>query len=100
MPMASGRAVVAAGGTPVPLVAASKGCLSVTITALSGNTGVVVVGGADVVAAIATRKGTALEKGQSAKWSASIDAIDDLNQVYVDAVVNGEGVSYAYTTRH
>jgi hypothetical protein len=98
--MGSGRAVVATGGTPVQLSTASKACLSVTVTALSSNTGVVAIGGSDVVAAVGTRKGTALEKGQSSKWTASLDGIDDLSGIYVDAVTNGEGVSFAYTTRH
>jgi hypothetical protein len=99
MPMASGRAVVASGGTPVQLSTSSKACLSVTVTALSGNSGTIAVGGADVVAAIGTRKGTALEKGQTAKWTAEYDAVDDLNQVYIDAGTSGDGVSFAYTTR-
>jgi hypothetical protein len=99
MPMASGRAV-ATSGTPAQFSTGSKACLSVTATALSSNTGVVVVGGADVVAAVGTRKGAALEKGQSAKWTAEFDGVDDLNQLYLDAAVSGEGVSFAYTTRH
>jgi hypothetical protein len=100
MPLASGRAVVAAGGTAAQISTSSKACLSVTVTALSTNTGIVVVGGSDVVAAAGTRKGTALEKGQQVKWTSEIDGVDDLSQVYLDAVVNGEGVSFSYSTRH
>lgn len=98
--MASGRQVVATGGTAVQLSTTSKAALSVTVTALSSNTGIVVLGGSDVVAAVGTRKGVALEKGQSVKWTASLDGIDDLSGIYLDAVTSGEGVSYAYTTRH
>lgn len=87
----TGNKVVALAGTAEALVAVSTPCKSVTITALSSNTDAVVVGGANVVAAIATRQGTPLESGDSV----DID-IDDLEKIYVDVEVNGEGVSFTY----
>lgn len=89
--LGTGRKVVATAGTAETLVAASTPSLLVTITALSSNTDTVVIGGASVVAAIGTRQGTPLEPGDSVDSS-----IDDLQKLYVDSVVNGEGVSFTY----
>lgn len=85
-----GRKVVAAAGTAEAL-AASTPIKRVHIQALESNTDMVVVGGATVVAASGTRRGIALVAGQSVTLQ-----IDDLAKIYVDAVTNGEGVSYVY----
>jgi hypothetical protein len=87
------RVVVTTAGTRVPLASSSTPARSVSITALEGNTGKVVVGGATVVAALATRRGTPLAAGDTV----TLD-INDLSKVNVDAMVNGEGVSYSYLT--
>jgi hypothetical protein len=63
------------------------------VTAETDNTDVVVVGGATCVADLATRQGTPLSAGQSV----SLD-VSNLDQVYLDAEVNGEGVTYTYLT--
>jgi hypothetical protein len=63
----------------------------VVITALSGNTGVIVVGGSGVVASLSTRSGTPLLAGDTV-----ILDVDDLAKVYIDSTVNGEGVSFTY----
>lgn len=93
-----GSKSVATPGTAVPLVSSSTPCTKVIVTAnmgsgdgvVVGNTGYVVVGGAGVVAAAATRKGTPLMNN-----SISID-IDDLNKIYLDAEVAEDGVTFTY----
>ena len=76
-----GTATVVTAGNAVAL-AASTSCLRVTVTALDSNTGFILVGSSG---------------GQSNKLfpgdSISIE-IDDLAKVFVDAELNGEGVSY------
>lgn len=86
-----GRTTVTTAGTPVQL--GSGRCRAVIVTALKSNTGDVVIGGDNGVrAAIANRNGTPL----AAKESASYD-VASLDALWVDAEVNGEGVSYSYT---
>lgn len=89
-----GRTVVTTAGTRVQL--AAQGGLAavgaIAITALSTNTGTIVVGGPTVVAAAGTRRGTPL----AASGSMTI-VTDDLSDVWLDATVSGEGVSYTYT---
>lgn len=87
-----GRLVVAAAGTRVQIPQAGMTVRSIAVQALSANTGVVCVGAATVVAAVATRRGIALTAGQTV----SIDT-DDAGDVWVDAMVNGEGVTYIAT---
>jgi hypothetical protein len=96
MPIGDGRKIVTTAGTAVPLSATSVGVTSVAITALSTNTGVIVVGGSTVVASAATRRGTPLSAGGTATLSRD-DQVDDLSQVWLDATVSGEGVTYSYT---
>ena len=87
-----GRKTVAAAGTR-EVLAASTTCKHVTITALAGNTDVVVVGGTTCIAALGTRRGTPLSPGDSVDFD-----IDNLNDVNLDVVASGEGVSYSYLT--
>ena len=85
--VADGRKVVASAGTRVqfdPLV-----CRTASITAELGNTGVIVVGGPTVVAASGTRSGTPLSAGDTA-----IAAVSNMNLLYMDATVSGEGVTF------
>jgi hypothetical protein len=97
MPLGDGRQTVTTAGTPVPLITkASTACTSVTITALAANTTVIAVGGPDVAAAVAGRKGTILKAGESCKFTACHDHVDDLATVFIDAETSGEGVSYSY----
>lgn len=86
-----GRKVVAAAGTAERLVSASTPAKRVTITALYGNTDMVVIGNSTVVAAAGTRRGIPLPGGASITLDTS-----DLYEIYLDAVVNGEGVSFIY----
>jgi len=88
--ISQGRKVVTTAGTPVVL-AASTSCKSVTVQAEKDNTDDIIIGGSGVVGPIGTRQGVYLSPGDS------IDLpIDDLNKVYIDSLVNGEGVTYVY----
>lgn len=73
-------------GTRVQLSATSTGITSVSVKALSTNTGIVYVG--DVT--VDSSNGRELQTGESI----DID-ISNLNLVYIDVSVNSEGVSYA-----
>ena len=86
-----GRKTVATAATAEALVAASTPAKYVIITAESDNTGVIVVGGSTVVAALATRRGIPLAAGKSMAF-----AVDDLADVYLDTTVNGDGVTFLY----
>lgn len=90
--IADGRKTVTTAGTRVTL-ASSTACKQVAITALVGNTGTIVVGGSTVVASAGTRQGIPLSAGDTIAME-----IDNLADVYLDATVNGEGVSFVYFT--
>lgn len=88
-----GLKLVTTAGTRETLVASSTPARSVTITAKGSNTGDVVVGGSTVVALDnATRRGTPLAAGDTMTMD-----IDDLQKIYIDTTVNGEGVTFTYT---
>lgn len=87
-----GTKTVTTAGARVPL-ATSTACKSVIITAWTTNTGVIVVGGTTVAAAVGTRRGTPLSPGDSISFS-----IDDLNDVNLDSTVSAEGVWFTYFT--
>jgi hypothetical protein len=90
--IANGRKTVTVAATAETLAGATT-CQRVDITAETDNTGIIVVGGSTCVALLATRQGTPLSAGDSY----SID-IDDLSDVYIDATVSGDGVSFTYFT--
>lgn len=91
VPLSSdGRKVVTTAGTRVAL-AASTAIGWVSITAETDNTGVIVVGGSTVVAALATRRGKPLSAGEDITLPA-----DNLANVYIDSTVNGDGVTFIY----
>lgn len=84
-----GHTNVTTAGTAVAL-AASTPCSSVTITALSGNTGTIAVGASTVLAAVgATRRGIPLNAGDSVSIP-----IANVSTLFIDSTVNGEGVSW------
>lgn len=87
----SGRKIVATAGTRETLVAATTRARRVEITAETDNTGIIVVGGSSVVAALATRVGTPLNAGDTMTIE-----IDDLQKIYLDTTVSGDGVTYNY----
>lgn len=88
--ISGGRKIVTTNGTAVVL-AASTACKEVTITAESNNTEEVTYGGTNVVGALLTRVGTPLEPGAS-----QTIRIDNLSKIWIDSIVNGEGVTYTY----
>ena len=84
----SGQKLVATAGTAEALVASTRRVKRVQIVALSSNTKPVYVGGSDVAS---TTNG-----GLAASGSISLEAEGwmDLNGIYVDADVDGEGVDF------
>jgi len=88
----NGRKIVTTAGTAVRLVTSSTPARKVIITAEVDNGDYIVVGGSTVVAALATRQGTPLSAGSSLV----IENIRDLYEIYIDAVVSGEGVTFQY----
>ncbi len=95
--LVSGRQVVTTGGTAVRLSSTSVAINRITITAETDNTNPVTVGGSDVVGALATRKGVPLAAGQSITFDAQVDGVDELGDIYIDAVTSTEGVTYLYS---
>ncbi len=84
-----GSQTVATAGTRVQLITASTPCRYVIIVGLVTNTDTIWVGGTTVAAG----RGRPLVAIQSEK----ID-IDNVNKIWIDAAVNGEGVSFAYVS--
>lgn len=87
-----GVTVVTTAGTDVAL-AASTPAKWVTIQAQSDNTTRVAVGATGVDAVIATGNGISLAAGDSITLP-----VDNLADVFIDALTNGEGVRYVYGT--
>lgn len=87
-----GVTTVTTAGTDVAL-AGSTACKSVIITAQTDNTNIIAVGATGVDATVATGTGVPLSPGDSV----SID-IDNLADIFIDSLVNGEGVRYTYFT--
>ena len=94
LPIQDGRKTVAASATAEALVDTSTPCNYVEMTAETDNTGIIVVGGSTVVAALATRRGIPLSAGESMGFR-----IKDLQSVWLDTTINGDGVSYIYFAR-
>jgi len=65
----------------------------IIITAETDNTGVMAVGASTVVATVLTRRGTPLLAGESVTITGM-----DLADIYIDATVSGDGVTYTYAT--
>lgn len=88
----AGNSTIASGqndtvGTSAEVLAGSQACKHIDIMASVANTGIIYVGGSGVTAAT----GIALYAGDVY----SVD-IDNLNDVYVVATVDGENVQYTY----
>lgn len=89
--IADNRKTVTSAGTAVQLIVASTPAKWIIVTALTNNTQQVNVGASTVLAASGTSRGTPLLPGDSVSL-----LIDNVNEVYVDSRVNGEGVSFVY----
>jgi hypothetical protein len=89
----TGRKTVTTHNTPVQITATPTSVKYVTIQALPGNVGSISVGHSDAVRASpeASMNGIMLEAGDAYP----VD-IDDLSKVWIDASVDGEGVTYMY----
>lgn len=87
-----GVKTVTSAGTDEAL-AGSTACKRVTIQAQTDNTSAIAIGGSGVDATVATGTGILLYPGDVFELE-----IDNLADIYVDALVNGEGVRYAYFT--
>ncbi len=90
--LGNGRKAVTEKEKPEAL-APTTACLWVSIEAETDNTGEIVVGGKGLVGKLAERTGRTLDKGESITL-----AVGDLAQVWLDATVNGDGVTYVYGT--
>lgn len=85
--VSEGSATVTTAATRVQLSTVS--CVKVDIQAKLGNTGIIVVGGSGVVASSGTRKGIALNAGDS-----YLVEVRNLNLLWIDSTVSGEGITY------
>lgn len=85
-----GVTVVTTAGTDVAL-AASTPCKMVIIQAQTDNTSTIAVGASGVDATVATGTGIVLYPGEVITLAA-----DNLADIYIDSLVNGEGVRYTY----
>lgn len=83
----NGTQTVTTAGTRVPLTATSTIVKSVIITAQPTNTGNIYVGGSNVD----SNNGNILAAGRSITFE-----LKDLNKIYIDADVSGEGVRYTW----
>lgn len=88
----NGRTIVTTAGTRVQLSTVSVPCKKVEICAETDNTGIIVVGGSTVIATIATRQGIPLNAGNTF----TVTDVDNLNRIWLDAAISGDGVTYAY----
>lgn len=86
-----GTASVGTAGTRFRITTADTFCISATITAGSGNTGIICIGGSTVVATSASRRGVSLNAGDTA-----IIEIDNINKLYFDGTVTADRFSYYY----
>lgn len=91
MQIYNGRKVVAAAGTALAIAAAGKIFSKVIITALTTNTGVIAIGDATVLATAGSENGALLKTGNAAITLRDVD----LSKVFVDASVNGEGITWS-----
>lgn len=90
MGIGHGVKTVTTAGTDVAL-AASTACKKVDIQAQTDNTSLIAVGGSGVDATVATGTGILLNPGDFYSLE-----IDNLADVYIDSLVNGEGVRFTY----
>jgi len=91
--IADGVITVTTPLTDVPIVGSSTPAKLVIIQAQTDNTDAIAVGGEGVVATIDTGTGIILYAGDSVTLE-----VDDLADVWIDAIVGGEGVRFTYLT--
>lgn len=89
----SNTKVVTTAGTAVKLVASTTPAKWVIVQSQTDNTSSIAVGDSTVLATVATGNGILLGPGESVTLP-----VDDLVDVWIDALVNGEGVRFIYGT--
>lgn len=89
-----GVMVVTTAGVARALVTTSTVAKAVMVQAQTDNANAVAVGGSGVIATVATGDGIILYPGD---WTPMFD-IDNLTDVFVDALANGEGARFLYIT--
>jgi hypothetical protein len=98
MPIGDGRKVVAAAGTREQLSTSSVGIRSASTSPRCRRTR---ASWSSAARRSSPRPARAAvwrwRRGRRTSYDAEQDQVDDLNQVWLDAVTSGEGVSYAYT---
>jgi len=85
----SGKKTITTAGVKETLVSSSTPCKEVLIMALPSNTGEIWVGDSNVSAT--NKVGIVLYKNDAVSIQ-----IDNLQKIYLDATVSGDGVSYIY----
>jgi hypothetical protein len=89
------KVIVTTAGTRVPLNATKKYVNKLWVKALSTNTGLVFLGDVSVSSTICFQL-SAKEEIDLSTIYAKDNFVIDLNEIYIDSAVNGEGVSIAY----
>ena len=88
----SGRKTVAVAGTAEALVASDTYCFRVLISADLANTSPIVVGDADIVAALDSQRGVVLTPGNPPVEF----LVRNVADIYVNAITSGDSVAYVY----
>lgn len=92
------RKTVTSAGTAVALSSSSIPYKQATVCAETDNTGNITVGASTVVAAQATRRGIPLSAGDCYTLTCdNASECGNLQEVYIDSTVNGDGVTVQYT---
>ncbi len=91
--IADGRSTITSGGTPEQVSSTSTAYGTITLCAETTNTGVMTIGGSAMDGRIETRTGVPLTAGACF----TLQSNGDLDQIYFDGTVTGDGVTYAYT---
>lgn len=91
----TGQRNVTTAGTAVALVASSTPCIEVLIQAKRTNTGRIYIGGSGVLNN--DTNGVVLQPVADPGQPLSIQlSAQNLNQIYINSTVNGDGVTYIY----
>lgn len=92
----SGRKVVTTAGTRVQVTTTQTIYTWLGLCAETDNTGIISVGGSDVIASLSTRQGLPLEAGQCLPVGFGSGEGSDLSELYLDSTVSGDGVTYLW----
>lgn len=90
--LADGVKIITTAGTD-EVLASSTICKWVSIQAQTDNTGLIAIGASGVDATVATGTSVVLYPGDVISFE-----IDNLNNIFVDSTVDGEGVRFFYGT--